>query len=453
MTWAERFKATKASPSENILPEQPTKLQDLGSVTGSSDSPTRGPGKQLDSVEVSDHTKLPRVSTSSLRASGAVNQRQASLPIDWQVFVLNTSPATTSKGDTSSSNAQSSVPSSEQSTPTYSTIGKSEGGASRTNININKISQTVATSSGKSTSPPDDRTPRSKPSTPISATERLVETNQHRRHLLAASQSTLSPSLLSATSASFTPGTPFSERLSLPKKPSYAEVASLHLPALPCTPTTPSSGSGAFFSAPESPEDTTDGVHGVLLGAMAKLNLEGAAAAAHAPTSVLKTEGEILEKGAAGASRRVVFDQSFRETQKPLSRRNSDQQAKKRKKKKSCKRKTKGTWPATHRSAGSLPGQLCSLTPSDHSSTASAWARSESNSAPLTPRLFEISKVDSHGLRSSISTESPLRLGMLHNASQMFTEVAEVAPCSKIAILVAAEHVGRYCPACYFKRQ
>lgn len=454
MTWAERFKATIASPSEKELPEPPTELRDLGSVIGSSDNLTRGPGKQLDPMEVSDETQLQRVPMSFPRTSGPVNQRRALLPIEWQVVAQNTSPATTPKSDNPSIDAQSSVRSSEHSTCAYGMISKSQGHASRTDISIKKRPQTITASCGKAPSAPGDRTPTHKPSTPINATERLVEADQNGMHLpSAASQSTLMPSWFSATSPSFTPRTLITARLDLPKKPSYAEVASFRLPVLPCTPTTPSSGSGAFFSAPQSPEPSIDGAHGVLLGAMAKLNLEFAAAAQHSSASVLKKEGEITEKEAAGLSCRIVPDQSFRENHDPLSRCNSDQRGKKRKKKKSCKRKIKGISPATPRSAGSLPGQLCSLTPSDHNSIASTWARSEPNSAPQTQRYLGTSKVEAHGVRDGVGTESPLRLGMSQSASQIYTEVAKVAQCSKITIVIAAEHVGWYCPACYFKQQ
>lgn len=456
MTWAERFKVTIASPSKKKLPETPTDLRNEDSVPGSSGNPTREPGEQLVSMEVSDHTKLQQLSISSPRTTEPVRPRRALLPIEWQVVAPNTSPVTTLKSDNSSSNAQSSTTrSSEHLMRAYSTISKSRGGASRTDIGINKRSQATTASSEKAPSAPDDRTPTNKPSTPINTTERLVETSQHGKHLRSAcSRSTISPRVLSATSASFTPRAPITAQVDLPKKPSYAEVASLRLPALPCTPTTPSSGSGAFFSASQSPEHTTDSVHGVLLGAMAKLNFELAAGAEHGPTTVLETEGRITEKDAAGFPFRIVQEHSSRGNQKPLSRCNSDQQGKKRsKKKRGYKSRNKGTSPATPRSVGSLPGQLCSLTSSDRNSIASTWACKETNSAPLTPQAFEGSKIDGHEVRSRIGIGLPLTPGMTHRVSQMYTGVPEVTPYSKITIAVAAEHVGWYCPACYFKQQ
>lgn len=458
MTWAERLKAAIASTSGERKPNIPTQQQDLGSVSRNSDDPTAQPRQQMDSRDVSDHTKLHRVPISSPRTFGSVSPRRALLPIEWQIAALSSSPQITPNSDNFLNSPQLSIRSSDSPSRAYGTISNFQETANRADISMTKGSQTVTASSGKATSARGDGTQTIRPSIPLNAPEQLVEAIHHGRHLpFSSPRSSVTPSMLSASSAPFFPRALMAARSDPPKKPSYAEVASLRLPAVPCTPTTPSLGSAAFFSAPQTPEHSTEDVTGVLLGEMAELNFKITAAAEKVPATPLETQGQIDEE-TAGSSLQIVREQSTWEHQQPLSSRNSDQQGKKRKKKRTSRRRYKGVSPATSSSAASLQRQSQSLTPSGYNSVCSTRASSEPISAPLTPTPFETPKVDGHGVPRTFGTEPPLPPGMLQDASRTQMGVVKAAANSKItsgriSIVSAAEHVGWYCPACYLKQK
>ena len=445
MTWAERLKATIASPSGKRSLDTPTGLRDLGAVPRNSAILTAEPSQQADSREVSERTKLQRIPISFPCTLGSVSPRRALLPIEWQVAAPSSSPATIPKSDSSLNDSPPSAQPSECPTRTYPSINISQGAANRTDISINKASQTITASSAKATRAPD----------PINAPEQLVTATQHEKHpVSASSRSSLTPSLLSATSAPFIPRTTMIARSDPSKRPSYAEVASLRLPTVPCTPTTPSSGSAAFFSAPQTPEHSAMGAKGALVGETAVRNLKIAAAAKQVPTTPLKIQAGIEEE-AVGSSQRIVENQPLPEHQIPLSRFNSHNRGKKAKKWSGRRRKHKGDSSTAPRHAESLYRQPDSITPISYHFVGTTWSRSQLDSAPLTPLSFEDSKAYGHGIPNDIGREVVLTTGPLQGTPQMYeytyTKVANAAPCSKIIIVIAAEHVGLYCPACDLK--
>lgn len=452
MTWAERLKATIASPSEKRSIATPTGLQDSGSGARNSANPTAKPGQQMEPREVSDRTELQEVPVSFPCAAGPVSPRRSLLPIEWQLASPSSSAATTSKLDKSLNSPQPSARSSEAPTRAYGTINKSQGTANTTDISMEKGSQTVTTSISNATSAPDDGTRTVKSTGPTNPPERLVAPTQHGMHMLSArSRFSLTPSPLSASSVPRTRAMGHSDP---PKKPSYAEVAvaSLNLTAASPTLNTPSSSSVAFVSALQTPESAIKDAKGALVGEITELNLGTAVATEPGLATPLKSQAG-NEEDAAGMPPRLLQDQPLPEHQIPHIKCNTNGQFKRPKNKNGWSRKHKSVSFTTLRSIESLQRQPHPLTASGHHLVRNRMPRSEPNSAPLTRPLFKTSKIDRHGAPTRIGTEFSLPTGPLQGYPQLYqyTEVAKMPPCSKITIFVAAEQVGWLCPACVLK--
>lgn len=448
MTWAERLRATIASPTEKTSLKIPVRPQDSWSIPRHSVNLTAELGQH---TRASDRAKLQQVSIASPRNSGPVSPKRASLSIEWRTAAPTSSPRTTPKSESSLHSPQPSPRSSVYLTHAYGSTNEYPRQADGTHIHINEGPQTVTAKSVIARGAPNDGTQPFESSDPINAADRLVEATQHERHLLSvASGSSFKRSQLSASSPCFVPSSAVVAHPEPLKNPSYAEVARSHLPGVRSTSTTPSSASTAFFSAPQTPEHSIEGAYGVLGGGLMEPELEGVAPAEQAAATPLKILAGIEEE-AAGSPRLVMQTQHAWEHQLPLSMSKPNHRGKRQKKKKNRMQKTKGISPTTPGGAEALQWQPQSLTPSNCQFWGSTGARSGPNSTPRTP-LFMTSEVDGCGIPMSIGSEVPRHFGLFQRASQMRTDVPKVTPCSKITIVIAAEHVGWYCPACDLKQ-
>ena len=449
MTWAERLKATIASPTEKTSLKMPIRPQDLWLIPRHSVNLTAELGQHTNARGASDRAKLQQVPITSPRNSGPVSPKRASLPIEWRTAAAHSSPGTTPKSESSLNSPQLSPQSSDYLTRSYGSINEYQGRADGTHIHINEGSQTVTAKSVIGRGAPNDGTQPFESSDPINAADQLVEATQHETHLLSvASGSSFKRGQLSAYSPYFVPRSSVPAHPEPLKKPSYAEVARSHLPGVRSTSTTSSSGSTAFFSAPQTPEHTIKGAHGVLGVGLMEPELEGVAPAEQAAATPLKILAGIAEE-AAGSPRLVVQTQHTWEHQlQSMSKLNHP--GKRQKKKRSRMQKTKGISPTTPGGAQALELKPQSLPPSNCEVWASTGPRSGPQSPPRT-LSFMTSDVDGRGVPMSIGTEVPRHFGLIQGASQIHTDVPKVTPCSKITIVIAAEHVGWYCPACDLK--